>query len=150
MAQQQSYNQLINYISGFSQSHQQVMEFNNGFRGKINTAVTSNNNFPLLFVEPLSHTYNNWVQTYTIRVYCMDVLQKDLSNETEVISDTLQILNDLCKYIIDDATDEFDLVNQTPICIPYTNSYVDYLGGWFIDLTITVRIVVGDCDIPLN
>ena len=151
MATQQSYNQIIDYLRNFADIHFQVQYFDNGFLSKLNTAVTSTNNFPLLFVVPISHTNTlHLPQTYTVRVYSLDVLQKDGSNHTDVISDTIQILNDLVKWILGDDTqsDNIDLVNQSPVAIPYTNTTVEYCGGWFMDLQLTVRLVDVICDIP--
>lgn len=151
MATQQSYNQIIDYLRNFADIHFQVQYFDNGFLSKLNTAATSTNNFPLLFVVPQSHTNTlHLPQTYTVRVYSLDVLQKDGSNQTDVISDTIQILNDLVKWILGDDTqsDNIDLVNQSPVAIPYTNTTVEYCGGWFMDLQLTVRLVDGICDIP--
>jgi hypothetical protein len=148
MANQKSYNQLIDYLNSFANQHQQIKSFGNGFRYDINNIMTIDNEFPFLYVEPLSHTFIEFTQNYNIRVYCMDLKQKDSSNETEIISDTLQILNDLVKYIKNDVTNDWDIINQ-PVAIPNTNYGVEFCTGWFIDLTVQVTINDTDCDIPL-
>lgn len=147
MSNQKSYNQLIDYINTFATNHQQVKNFGNGFRYDLNTIMTIDNEFPFLYVEPLSHSFLSVTQNYTIRVWCMDLKQKDSTNQTEVISDTLQILNDLVKYIKNDNTNDYNIINQ-PSAVPNTNYGVEFCTGWFIDLVVEVTINDTTCDIP--
>lgn len=148
-ANQKSYNQVIDYLNTFANQHQQIKTFGTGFRSEINTTMTEDNEYPFLFIEPISHTINNrYTQSYTLRIYCMDIKQKDGSNQTDVLSDTLQILNDLYKYIINDTTDNFNIIN-IPQAVPNTNYGVEFCTGWFMDTQIQVVINDTDCDIPL-
>jgi hypothetical protein len=153
MANQKSYNQLIDFINEFADNHLQIKSFGEGFRPTLNTYVTENENFPILFVEPLSHTMNNWVQQFRIRVYCLDALNKDISNRRDVISDCLQILNDLYKYIINNGStlgqNEFNVVG-TPTSFPSSNITPEFFSGWFAEYVIEVTLNDRDCDIPLN
>lgn len=146
-AQQRTFNELVDYLNTFANNHLQVKNFAVGFRSEINTIMTEDNEYPFLFVEPLSHIINNQIQTYTTRIYCMDIKQKDGSNQTDVLSDTLQILNDLYKYIINDSTDNYNVVN-IPQAIPNTNYGVEFCVGWYFDIQIQVIINDSDCDIP--
>jgi len=147
-ANQKSYNQVLDYLNTFANNHQQIKTFGTGFRSEINTVMTEDNEYPFLFVEPLSHIINNQIQTYTLRIYCMDIKQKDGSNQTDVLSDTLQILNDLYKYIVNDLSDNFNITNL-PQSIPNTNYGVEFCAGWYTDYQIQVIINPNDCDIPL-
>jgi hypothetical protein len=153
MANQKSYNQVIDFISAFTSNHLQLKSFGTGFRFDLNTAQTINNNYPILYVQPTSHQILDWVQTYSLRIYCLDIKEKDSSNEREVISDTLQILNDLWKYIQNNTnqlTDfDYQVVNQ-PFSVPVTNYGVEYCSGWYIDIDLEVTLNNRDCDIPLD
>jgi len=153
MANQKSFIQIVDFISGFTSQHLQVKSFMAGFRFDLNTAQTLDNNYPLIYVEPTSHSIVDWVQTYNLRVYCMDIKQKDSSNELDILSDCLQILNDLYKYIQNNTnqTTDFDyqIINE-PFSTPFTNYGVEFCSGWYMDIDLQTTINDGDCDIPLN
>jgi hypothetical protein len=149
MSQQISYNQLIDYIEDFSDNHLQLQRFGEGFRADINLISTEENNFPILYVEPLSHSVQNWVQRYRIRIYCLDLLQQDKSNRREILSDCLQILNDLYKYIKNDTNNNFD-VSNIPTSLPVQNISIEGIAGWSSEFEILVTINDNICDIPLD
>jgi len=149
MSQQISYNQLIDYIENFSDNHLQLQRFGEGFRADINVISTEENNFPILYVEPLSHTMQNWVQRYRIRIYCLDLLQQDKSNRRDILSDCIQILNDLYKYIKNDSQNNFDVTN-IPTSLPVQNISIEGVGGWSSEFEILVTLNDKDCDIPLD
>jgi hypothetical protein len=149
MSQQISYNQLIDYIEDFSDNHLQLQRFGEGFRADINLISTEENNFPILYVEPLSHSVQNWVQRYRIRIYCLDLLQQDKSNRREILSDCLQILNDLYKYIKNDTDNNFD-VSNIPTSLPVQNISIEGVAGWSSEFEILVTINDNICDIPLD
>ena len=149
MSQQISYNQLIDYIEDFSDNHLQLQRFGEGFRADINLISTEENNFPILYVEPLSHSVQNWVQRYRIRIYCLDLLQQDKSNRREILSDCLQILNDLYKYIKNDTNNNFD-VSNIPTSLPVQNISIEGIAGWSSEFEILVTINNNICDIPLD
>lgn len=154
MANQKSYNQVIDFISGFTSYVQPLVKsFGTGFRFDLNTAQTINDNYPLLYVQPISHQIQDWVQTYSLRIYCLDIKEKDSSNEQDVISDCLQILNDLFKYIQNNTNQssdfDFQVVNQ-PFSVPVTNYGVEFCSGWYIDIDLQVTLNNGDCDIFHN
>lgn len=149
MSQQISYNQLIDYIENFSDNHLQLQRFGEGFRADINVISTEENNFPILYVEPLSHTMQDWVQRYRIRIYCLDLLQQDKSNRRDILSDCIQILNDLYKYIKNDSQNNFDVTN-IPTSLPVQNISIEGVGGWSSEFEILVTLNDKDCDIPLD
>lgn len=150
MSNQKSFNQLIKYLETFSDDHKQLQTFGVGFRFDLNKTVTETNNFPILYVQPISHNINKNVQNYTLRIYVHDLKQKDSSNEIEVLSDTLQIINDLYKYIKNDTTNnDYDIVN-IPVSFPNTNYTTEFTTGWFSDFQIQVTLNESQCDIPLT
>jgi len=146
---QKSWNQLISYISGFTTSHQQIKNFGVGFRFDLNKSITEDDNFVLMYMEPISHRHQNWTQVYRVRFYCLDLKQKDSSNEMDVVSDTLQILNDLIKYIKNNPYNEWNVLGEG-FSLPITNYTVEFASGWFTDLDIEISINDSDCDIPLT
>ena len=149
MSKQISYKQLIDYIENFSDNHLQLQRFGEGFRADINVISTEENNFPILYVEPLSHTMQDWVQRYRIRIYCLDLLQQDKSNRRDILSDCIQILNDLYKYIKNDSQNNFDVTN-IPTSLPVQNISIEGVGGWSSEFEILVTLNDKNCDIPLD
>jgi hypothetical protein len=149
MSQQKSYNELIDFINDFANNHLQIKSFGEGTRAMLNTYTTENENFPLLFVELLSHTMNQWVQQFRVRIYCIDAMNKDLSNRRDIISDTIQIVNDLYKYINNELTNDWNIIGQ-PSTFPVTNITPEVFTGVFTEYLIEVTLNPNNCDIPIN
>ena len=144
-----SYNTLINTLQQFAQHHLGVQRFKTSFFEQFDNFSTGDNNFPILYVVPQDVTMLEEVDSLFIRVYCVDILQKDRSNEQPILNDTLLILRDLINWIRQDATVNYNVLNN-PRAIPVNNFLVDYTVGWYIDIELESESYGNDCVIPFD
>lgn len=150
MSSQRTLNQIINTLYYFSDNHAQVHSWGSGFKTDLNTALENNSNLSILFFEIISVTNNTNTQDYRFRIYCLDAKQKDNSNTRDVLSDTLQILTDLRKWLIYNTTNnntQWSLTSSSTLN-PVNNFTNDWLVGWYMDINISAPLLESDCDIP--
>ena len=89
---------------------------------------------------------NTIERTFTILIF--DLVQKDQSNETEVLSDTEQILDDVVRIIKYD-NDNYTITNQ-PTLNPFTERFGDDTTGYSAEITIETDHLESTCDIPMD
>jgi hypothetical protein len=89
---------------------------------------------------------------YQFNVIILDIIERDLSNQTDVLSDTNQILDDVISQFRLSVTNSLGNFNkqyylQTPVtCNPFIEKYTDLCGGWSGLLNIEVIIPLNRCD----
>lgn len=144
-----SYNTLINTLQQFAQHHLGVQRFKTSFFEQLDNFSTGDNNFPILYVVPQDITMLGDVDSLFIRVYCVDILQKDRTNEQFILNDTLLILRDLTNWIRQDATVNYNILNN-PRAVPVNNFLVDFTTGWYMDIELESESYGNDCVIPFD
>jgi hypothetical protein len=108
--------------------------------------------FPLMYVVPANVEQRLTHMVYQFNVIILDIIERDLSNQTDVLSDTNQILDDVISQFRLSVTDSLGNFNkeyflQTPVtCNPFIEKYTDLCGGWSGLLNIEVIIPLNRCD----
>ena len=113
--------------------------------------------FPLMYVVPGNATQEivengSSYTTFEFNIIISDIINRDLSNQVDVLSDTLQILDDVIsqfrlsvstflgnfnrQYYLDDYVD----------CMPFLEKYSDLTGGWTGLLRIKVMTPLDRCN----
>jgi hypothetical protein len=140
-----SYLKLLNIIETFSSSYLGVNRFGSDFYEQFSEFTSKDEAFPILYVTPDVNTYNENTNNFNIRVYCVDRMEKDRSNVSEVLSMTDKVLNDLVVWINDNnfGVDINLPVNSTPI----NNPLMDNVIGRYMDMNVFVPSY-GECEIP--
>ena len=93
---------------------------------------------------------------YKFTFIVSDIIQRDLANQVDVLSDTLQIMDDILGQFRLSVTQSLGNFNQlyyldTPItCTPFLEKYDDLLGGWVAVVTIQVESPLDRCDAAFN
>ena len=85
----------------------------------------------------------------SFRVYCVDVLQKDRSNEQVILNETLLILRDLNNWFKQNNYNNLNVLNN-PRAIPVNNFLTEFTTGWYIDIDVEVEGETNDCSIPFS
>jgi hypothetical protein len=89
---------------------------------------------------------------YTFDVIVADIMERSLLNQTDILSDTNQILDDIISQFRLSVTQSLGNFNaeyylDNPIvCTPFMEQYDDLLGGWTATLTIQVMTPLNRCD----
>src|SRR5580704_10735173 len=106
-------NNLVQVFSQIAANHAQIHDFGFGEVWDIGSETVTD--YPLLWVSLISNKLGNNTITYKLRIYFMDLVNLDISNETEVKSNSIQILNGIFYTLRDyyDLEPLFD-VHVTP------------------------------------
>jgi len=137
---------------------QQFIDQHKGLQGRgtvasldqINNYSHEDTRFPLMYASIQDITLDQNADTYNFRVYCVDLLQKDRTNEGTVRNSTLMILRDFVNWITLDTFNNIRVISNTPIAIPVNNFLMDYTSGWYIDIAFETTTIISDCVIPFE
>jgi len=109
--------------------------------------------FPLAFLSIENTAFTKRELTYNFRLYVMDLVSKDESNENDVLSDTLQYVGDYVSLYRHGFTAtgisydmEYDFrMNDNVSCEPFTERFDSQVSGWAVNFSITVSWTAGAC-----
>ena len=143
-----SYIKLLQTIESFASAHLQIKKFGSDFPSQMPNFSTTDEAYPILFVSPTNSIFNQNTTTFTLDVYCFDIIQKDRENINTILSDTNSILSDLEKWFRDGDIYGVDIISSSSVN-PLNNALLDYAAGWVMTLTLDVN-TYGVCEIPFN
>lgn len=142
-----SYQALTDEIIAFYNAHLQVKKVGSDFKEQLGNFATKNEQYPIVFIVPISAIPTENTTEFTLEIYCFDIIQKDRANITTILSDCQQILMDLYLNYTFSLTDtNFDVIGF-PNFTPLNNDLLDYAAGWLMDITFTIPSWT-DCQIP--
>ena len=144
-----SYKQVIDAFELFADNHQMVNAFSSSFFEQFDQAVQNKPNWPIIYVIPDSITFEPYINSMRFRVYCVDLLQRDRSNESDILNDCIIILKDLYNWVKLNDYNDLNILN-TPTAVPVNNFLTELTVGWYIDLDIEVQSPANECDIPFE
>jgi hypothetical protein len=108
--------------------------------------------YPLMYVVPNDVKQKFNYMEYTFDVIVADIIQRDLANQTDVLSDTNQILDDIISQFrlsVNNSLGNFNAeyyLDNPVVCTPFMEDYDDLLGGWTATLNIQVMTSLNRCD----
>ena len=108
--------------------------------------------YPLLYVVPNDVRQKFNYMEYSFDIIVADVVERSLFNQTDLLSDTNQILDDIISQFRLSVTQSLGNFNalyylDNPIvCTPFLEQYDDLLGGWTATLNIQVMTPLNRCD----
>jgi hypothetical protein len=144
-----SYKQVIDAFELFADNHQMVNAFSSSFFEQFDQVVHNQPQWPIIYVIPDSITFEPYINSMRFRVYCVDLLQRDRSNEADILNDTIIILKDLYNWVKINDYNDLNVLN-TPTAVPVNNFLTELTVGWYIDLDIEVQAPANQCDIPFT
>ncbi len=144
-----SYNTINAALYQFAANHLSLKRYNMSFFEQFDNFSTSGNSFPILYAVPVQVSFEKEIDVHTVRIYAIDILQKDRSNESVILNETLLILRDLTNWFKMDLNNPLNILNQ-PRATPVNNFLVDYTVGWYIDIDIEADADTNDCVIPFS
>tara|TARA_R110000782_G_scaffold58750_1_gene122477 strand:- start:37 stop:1398 length:1362 start_codon:yes stop_codon:yes gene_type:complete len=144
-----TYNSFIDTIeTSFATPHLQVEKFEEGFYDDMQSFETKDERFPMMWIVPTSYIHTEHSSgIYNMRVYFLDILEKDDSNERDILSDTASIARDFTNWVRLNEANGFNLLN-TPTSTPVKSVLMGYTAGWYTDYQIELTTEGSDCAIP--
>jgi hypothetical protein len=77
------------------------------------------------------------VVQFIVDIYCLDLINIDRSNITDILSDTNLILTDMYAYYKEDYDIKVQVIGE-PSLTPLNNQLLDYAAGWVMRITLEV------------
>jgi len=154
MADIQTYNNIIDIFRDIANRHYQIADF---FVGDIWEEDANTRLYPLLVVNPVSalmEKSDNGYATFeiTMDVQISDQVFKSEANETDVKSDTLQMLQDIIVEFNQHpfyTNSRFDITNDLNF-ETFTEKNDDELTGWTVQIILRTPNIRKFCGIPVS
>lgn len=141
-----SLNQVIQDLQTIQENHLQLNSF---FFGDIADLGTERpEQYPLLFADVAPSNFTYKVIGLNIQLMVMDIVKKDLSNENDVMSDTLRMMEDVIIKLRDPS--RIYLIEDSITLTPFMDSQGDEVAGWTAQITLKIPSNYNECAIPSN
>lgn len=143
-------------INSFGFGEESDLSFWTEMRDKTDNTHFNSPIFPLLYVIPGEVVQKFGFMEYTFTLIVMDIIERDLTNQIDVLSDTNQIMDDIISQFRLSVTDSLGNFNakyylQNPvICSPFIEQYSDLTGGWTAKIAVQVMNSLDRCDAAFN
>lgn len=138
-------NQLVAAIQALGEGHALIKRT---FQGTIVDFLSTENLYPAMLFDVTSASINGSEQSINFEMYFMDRVAQDQSNEMEVLSDQLQIAQDIVS-LMRNQDNEYELSDNVQITF-FVDDTGDVLGGVRLDITINLGYISNRCVVPTN
>jgi len=152
---ERTYLQTINVFRDISERHYFVKEFLSDAPLKINDTVKK---FPAVCIYPTGSKLQQNAINYTLRMFVVDIVQRENKNKDKIISDTEQIIQDFKVELISSASTYGIYIQNTDMPLtkfsetfPSVDNTDDehIIAGNYIDWNITVIANPKLCNLPI-
>ena len=150
-----SYKQIVNLVDTITTAHPMLNHFAAGPLEEVDIKKLAQTNYPFLYCEIMGAEFDRGVMSYDIELLVADMILPDLTNRTQVYSDTLQILHDVLNQFIQSLADTNTTVDDDykfilpATCTPFTTRFDNELTGWSGQFSIEVSNSNDLCIIPV-
>ena len=171
MINNKTYNNVINTLKNIGSQHLQIATVTTGDIFDIN--LEKMEKFALMHINPVNVTTGDFGLTYNFQIFIMDLVSEkenwteaniqsadNLSNEQEVLSETLQISVDIIsmlRHSEHQSTQNEDDINKAlyfatgqQTLEPFTERFDNLLTGWVFSLSVVVANDFNACTIPVT
>ena len=153
-----SYNNVIDALACVGEQHLNIQSVTSGDIWEID--LEKNTLFPLFHINPVNVTVSLNTRTFNFQLFVMDLVEPDESNEQEVLSDCLEIMNDIIAiYKHGEILYGYDAAHgQEPRYFidndftiePFTERFDNSVTGWVMSFAIIVENELNSCNIPID
>lgn len=153
-----NYKQIVQDLSGIAFYHNQINSFGYGDITQVTMDVETQKEpvYVRMYVVPGDVTLNQNRLDYNFSIIIMDRINDDLSNQEDVMSDTLEIAKDIFTILYQSYTAEWGgfSIDYEPIwgpnVTPFLERFETILGGWTMNLTIEQPFDYNKCVLPFT
>jgi hypothetical protein len=141
-----SYHKLINLLQEVQQASPRLQSFGHGDIVYFSETISGDTTlYPYMFVTPLLITYNESTTQYQFSILFADIVNTDLSNEIDVISDmSIEAKNFIAAIYRGQLFDKIDVV-LPGTATPFMERFNDHTGGVSLDITLTIFDDINAC-----
>ena len=148
--------QIIDDLHNIANHHEQISSFGFGDLHQITMDVESKQEpkYVRMYVMPQPVTFDRNGTIYQLSITIMDKINQDYSNQSEVMSDTLLIMQDVFTILWQSYTQQSGNFTQDyepqfgPQVVPFLERFETILAGWTMTLNITQLHDYDRCVLP--
>ena len=171
MIANKTYNNVINTLKNIGDQHDQIATVTTGDIFDIN--LEKMEEFALMHINPVNVTTGDFGLTYNFQIFICDLVSEkanwtqaniqsanNLSNEQEVLSETLQISIDIISMLrhsehqstqnVDDINAPVYFADGQQTLEPFTERFDNLLTGWVFSISILVANDFDACAVPIT
>lgn len=141
-----NYKQIIEDLKEIARAHEQINSYGFGELEQITMDVETEKEplYTKMYVIPDTTVLNQNQLTYNFKIIILDRINNDLSNQRNVMSDTLEIIKDVFTILyLSEYESEWNATID-----PFIERFETILGGWTMNITITQPFDYNRCDLP--
>jgi hypothetical protein len=142
-----NYKQVISDLKSIGNSHKQINSVGFGDVTQLTMDVETDKEplYTKMYIVPNPVSLNQNEIIYNFQISVMDRINIDLSNQRDVMNDTLEIMKDIFTILYLSQYQSQWGATLTP----FLEEYETILGGWTININITQPFSYNRCDIPI-
>jgi len=152
-----NYYQIIQDLSGISYNHPQINSFGYGDITQITMDVDTQKEplYTRCYVVPGQTVFNQNRIDYNFSIIILDQVNNDLSNQQDVMSDTLEIIKDVWTILYQSYTSQYGgfTIDYEPLwnspVTPFLERFETVLGGWTMNITVEQPYDYNTCVLPI-
>jgi len=141
-----NYKQIIQDFKEIADAHEQINSFGYGPIDQLTMDLDTHKEpvYCKMFVQPNTTVLSQNQLIYNFKIIITDRLNEDLSNQRDVMSDTLEICKDVFTILY---RSEYESEWNASLN-PFLQEYETTLAGWTMDIQITQPFDYNRCDLP--
>lgn len=151
-----NYKQIIQDLSGIAYYHNQINSFGFGDLKQITNDIETHKEpvYPKMYVVPNTVSFNQNAINYQLNIIILDQVNDDLSNQKNVVSDTLEITKDIFTILYHSYTTDFGgfsndyTPNWGASLTPFLERFETILAGWTLSINIEQPFDYNKCNVP--
>lgn len=152
-----NYKQLLNDLGLIAMNHNQIMSFGYGDLSQITNDIETHLEplYVRMYIVPGSTIFNQGSIQYNLSIIICDRVEDDLSNQVDILSDTLEIAKDIFTILHNSYGDEFGNFTEYyepqfgSSVVPFLERFDTILGGWTLNISISQPYDYNDCIVPV-
>lgn len=153
-----NYKTLLTEIGQIAMNHNQIRSFGYGLLSQLTMDIDSDvePEYVRMYIVPGNSIINQGTIQYEFSIIFCDRLETDLSNQLDVLNNTLEIAKDIFTILKNSYTDEFGdftLYYEPEFganIVPFLERFETILAGWTLNITITQQLDLNACLVPTD
>lgn len=144
----ESYRVIQQDFKRFAELHYQVNSYGFGPLEQITVDRLTKKapEYTRMYIVPERTEFNVSHMHISYQIIVCDVIEDDLSNQEDVLSDTLEIMKDLFSEMY---LSEYE-ADWNPTLEPFIERFESLLGGWVMNVSITQKFDFNRCVLPMR
>jgi hypothetical protein len=140
-------NQVITQLEAIATAHYQINSF--GFGNIYDITTSGDITYPLMWVQHEGVDISTGVQNFKFDVIICDIVKGGRVNETEVLSDQLEIVKDVIAQLKHPSY-KWDFVGDNVALTAFEERFPDSVTGYSFTIVLQLPYATNRCSIPMS